>query len=445
MIESIKLKLKNNSAERSGIINMCLKPVSAILSLIYIPLLLVYLGDEKYGLWATLLSIITWVNYFDVGIGNGLRNLLTKELSLDEKIEAQKTVSTGYIVLSCIAIALYICLLIMVFVINWKSVFSTDIDMRPALWVSFSFICFNFILALSNSVLYALQLSERVSLRNCIVQALNIIGLLLIREITSENLIAIAVLFGATSSIVYISNTLQILRKLPFLKPRIKHFDKLKIKMICNTGVKFFVIQIMCLLLFSVDNILITHLYGAQNATPFSIADKVFQTVYSFLAAFLVPYWSRTTQAMSHNDVGWIKNSIKKTSALCALFTIGYFLVFLIFKPVVTIWLQKELQYPDGLTLIMFVFYSLYSILAVECQFINGTGKINTQLAMYIFIGIANIPLSIFLAVYADMGIFGIRLATTILVFIAIIILGVNLIHIIKDLEKKNKNMELQK
>ena len=60
---------------------MMLKPVSMILSLMYTPILLNYLGNEKYGLWATLLSVINWVNYFDVGIGNGLRNLLAKELS----------------------------------------------------------------------------------------------------------------------------------------------------------------------------------------------------------------------------------------------------------------------------------------------------------------------------------------------------------------------------
>ncbi|MFR1517247.1 MAG: lipopolysaccharide biosynthesis protein [Clostridia bacterium] len=443
-----KLNGKIKDTEKSAIINMCLKPVSTVLSLIYTPLLLSYLGTEKYGLWATLLSIISWVNYFDVGIGNGLRNLLSKKLSEEKEREAQSAVSTAYIVLSIISCIILLILILLTFTLDWNNIFSTNIDMRPALWISFVFICINFILALSNTILYALQMAERVSIRNCFVQLANILGLLLIRSVTRENLVAMAILFGATSTVVYIGNTIQIIRKKPFLRPRARYFDKTKIKMICNTGIKFFVIQIMCLMLFTVDNLLITHYLGSAAATPFSIANKVFYTAYTFLAAFLVPYWSRTTVALARREISWVKKSIKKVSLLCCLFVIGYFILFLFFKPLVQIWLQKNLLYPKGLILVMFIFYTLYSVLAVECQFINGSGKINIQLIIYLIIGIANIPLSIYLGVYKNLGVVGIRLATTILVLAADIVLGLNLKNIIKRLEKESgleKNNKLYK
>ena len=80
------LRTKIGSTEKSALINMGFKPISAIVSLVYTPMLLSYLGDEKYGLWATVLSIITWINFFDVGIGNGLRNLLAKILAEDDPV-----------------------------------------------------------------------------------------------------------------------------------------------------------------------------------------------------------------------------------------------------------------------------------------------------------------------------------------------------------------------
>ena len=43
---------------RSSFINLLLKPVNLILTLVYTPLLLSYLGDTRYGLWAIILSII---------------------------------------------------------------------------------------------------------------------------------------------------------------------------------------------------------------------------------------------------------------------------------------------------------------------------------------------------------------------------------------------------
>ena len=108
MVVMERIRKKISGTEKSGFINMLIKPISMVISLIYTPMLLAFLGDEKYGLWATLLSIINWINYFDVGIGNGLRNLLSKEIASKDYDEAQKSVSTAYIVLSGISLVVLI-------------------------------------------------------------------------------------------------------------------------------------------------------------------------------------------------------------------------------------------------------------------------------------------------------------------------------------------------
>ena len=46
------------------------------------------------------------------------------------------------------------------------------------------------------------------------------------------------------------------------------------------------------------------------------------------------------------------------------------------------------------LLFVMAFFYILYSILGIECQFINGSGKINVQMIVYIFVAILNVPFS---------------------------------------------------
>ena len=57
---------------------------SACLSLISAPLLLKCLGDEKYGAYATMLSVISWIYYCDLGIGNGLRNKLAESIGFGD-------------------------------------------------------------------------------------------------------------------------------------------------------------------------------------------------------------------------------------------------------------------------------------------------------------------------------------------------------------------------
>ena len=431
---------KTDKAQKSGIINMLLKPISMLLSLIYTPMLLNYLGDEKYGLWVTVLSIINWVNYFDVGIGNGMRHLLARELVDDERDKAARTVSTSYIVLSMISMGLLVCLLIITAAANWGKVFTTDVEMRPTLAISFAFICVNFVLSLNTTILYALQLSERVAINNCLVQCINVVGLLLIRRHSKENLVYIAVLFGTSTMIVHTFNTIRIFKRYGFLVPKRKNFQRSEIKGITGIGMKFFVIQVMCLMMFTVDNLLISHFWGASEVTPFSITNKVFNTAYTVLAAFLVPFWSGSTVAFDKKDVKWIKTSLRNASVMCGLFIAGYLILAFVFRPLVNLWMGKQLGIHTSLILVMAIYYSLYSILGVECQFINGSGKINLQLVLYVFAGVMNIPLSFFIGVYCQLGPMGIRLATGILVLIMVILLGFNLRNIITNTEKMEEN-----
>ena len=117
---------KMDSTDKSGVKNMILKPISMAISLVYTPLLLSYLGDEKYGLWATIMSIISWINYCDVGIGHGLRNLLTKELTDKQYDKARKSVSTAYILLTAISVVLLIVALASMAFVDWKQLMNTE-------------------------------------------------------------------------------------------------------------------------------------------------------------------------------------------------------------------------------------------------------------------------------------------------------------------------------
>ena len=426
---------KVDSTERSAFISMLLKPINMVLGLVYTPLLLSYLGTELYGLWATILSVISWINYFDVGIGHGLRNVLATELAISSN-KIRKIVSTAYVLLTLISGVILAILIPLTFNLNLGNLFSTDIDMRIPLLISFIFICVNFVLALSNSILYAMQKAEMVSLRNIYVQLINIFGILLLKRFTTGNLIYVSVLFGLSTMLIYIYNTYKICSSDKNLMPSYRQFDKKYIVSVCNVGIKFFIIQLMCLLMFTLENMLITHYYGPEQVTPYSIVDKIFSTAYSVWAAFLIPYWSVTTTAVAENNIKWIKESLKKVSKIFTLFFFGYLLLALIFKPLVALWLHQELIFQPGIIALMCIYYILYSILAIECQFINGTGRINTQLILYLILGLISIPFSIFLGVYIGLGPFGIKLATTILVFVEDIILAFDLARIIKELSQ---------
>lgn len=417
-------------------INLLIKPISLVLTLAYIPILLNYLGNEKYGLWTTILSVISWINYFDAGIGQGLRNVLTRDLAAQNLKHAQRAVSTAYIVISVIAAGIFAGLLLLTFTLNWNRVFSTAVNLRATLLITFGFICLNFVLSLANTLLYALQSAEGVSVRGCFVQMINIAGLLVLGTFSAGSLIGMAVLFGASSLVVNLAAAVHIIKKHPYLRPRNRMFSKGCVSEICNTGMRFFVIQLMGLLMFTVDDVIITHFWGAEAVTPFSLVNRVFSTGYSVFAAFLVPYWSGTTAAAARGDGPWIRRSLKKITALWAVFASGCIAAAAVFKPVMLIWLGRNLDYQDGIVPLMCVFYMLYAVLGVECYFINGSGYITVQMIVYLIVGFLNVPLSILFGVGYGLETVGVRLATAVLLVFADIVLGFNLGSILRRIER---------
>lgn len=57
-----------------------------LISLILVPMTLGYLNETEYGIWLTLSSIVTWINFFDIGLGNGLRNQISRSRHKNNKI-----------------------------------------------------------------------------------------------------------------------------------------------------------------------------------------------------------------------------------------------------------------------------------------------------------------------------------------------------------------------
>lgn len=428
-----------DSTGRSMAINTMLRPLSMVLSFIYTPLLLRFLGDEKYGIWTTLLSVINWINYCDIGIGHGLRNLLTKELTEHQKEEAKKSVSTAYIVLTIIAAFVWILLVASVYFLNWNDLLGTNLPIDATLYITFTFICINFVLALCNTVFYALQMSERVSIRNIMVQILNIIGVVLLGYFGRGNLPDMAILFGGTTCIIYLLNTISIYKKNKYLCPELSAFDKKKVSQICSIGIKFFVIQIAGIFLYSVDNILISKYFGAEAVTPFNTVYKVYNTAASIYLALIVPIWSRTTVAVTRGDSVWIKKTVKKLNKLLIPFFVGFVVLIFVYKPLASSWLGRDLDYQKGIIFINAAYFTVYLVGSLYAYVLNGIGSVNYQLILNVAEAVINIPLSIYFAVNCGMGVFGIKLATTILVTISAVTLPINLRIVLKKMDRVSK------
>ena len=92
----LNLKSKTNKSLLINIFSSYLvKGLGVLCSLISMPLFLKYFNDQMIlGVWFTMLSVLNWILVFDMGIGNGLRNHLTKALAKKDFQSAKQLVSS---------------------------------------------------------------------------------------------------------------------------------------------------------------------------------------------------------------------------------------------------------------------------------------------------------------------------------------------------------------
>jgi O-antigen/teichoic acid export membrane protein len=98
-----------------------LRVATTSISLVTVPLVLAYLGKERYGLWNTITTVVAWVALFDLGLSNGLVNCLSRAYGRDDHDEASRYFTTALAAMAGLAIVLGVGLILVVPRVSWSA------------------------------------------------------------------------------------------------------------------------------------------------------------------------------------------------------------------------------------------------------------------------------------------------------------------------------------
>ncbi|MBC7571851.1 MAG: hypothetical protein H7319_19285, partial [Spirosoma sp.] len=97
------------------------------LSFLSVSISLAYLGNQAYGIWVTLSSLLVWVNFFDFGLANSLQSQLAQAVATNKLDYARVLVSTSYaVMLRYIVPVLFLTVIGIAFSMNWSAVLHTE-------------------------------------------------------------------------------------------------------------------------------------------------------------------------------------------------------------------------------------------------------------------------------------------------------------------------------
>jgi O-antigen/teichoic acid export membrane protein len=394
---SRSVRLKKNIG-----ISFIIKGLSILLGLIKVPILLSYLDSEKYGVWLTIASIIMWVQHFDLGLGHGLRNKFAESLAKNDTHKAIGLVSTAYFSMAGLMLVLLLILLPIVSILNWNEILNVStisgVELKKTVIIVLVMFVIRFVFQLITVVLKA---DQRPAISDMFLPIASFVSLFLIfivKFFVNDSLFWASTIMAVPPVLVLMIGNIYFFKKdYKTYSPSIRHYKSVYLKDIYSLGLKFFVAQVLSLIMFSSSNLILSKIVNPQEVTIYNIARTYFNLPLTFFMIILTPYWSAITEAFVKNDFEWIKTNMNKLKIIALLFTLGLILMLIFSKIAFKFWVGDKVLIPFYLSIAFTIYNIIVLFLSPYNFFLNGVGKLDLGLRVAIFKITAFLPLAILL------------------------------------------------
>ena len=413
---------------RNSAYSIVIRFAGILISLLLIPYTLDYLNPYEYGIWITLNSILTWINYFDIGLGNGLRNKLGQAIASKNLKLGKIYVSTTFALLFFIVLILCCGIIIINNYIDWNDILNTEtkIDgLNKLVNIVLICMCLSFILRTIGTIYLAYQRTWISSLLTFLGSLLSLFWIIYLKYNVEPSLMNVAIAYSFSPLIVYLlAYPITFYIQYKEIRPSLLHIRTQYIKELGGLGFKFFFLQIACLLIFATSNFLISNIFSPKEVTPYSIATRYFNVIAMVFMIIINPLWSAITDAYAKQDIKWINSNIMKMIRLWVLSSI-FLLFMVIISPIVyKIWIGSSVIIPLSLSFSIAIYNIIYLWTNIFSAYCNGVGHLKGALWSMSVAAIAFIPLCYVLSDFV--GIDGVAYSMAIVLLIPALVLFFN-------------------
>lgn len=429
-------------AKRNVLLMLLYKGGNILIGLLLVPMTINYVDSENYGIWLTLSSMVAWMNFFDIGLNNGLKNKLAEALAINDYTLGKKYVSTTYAILSLIFVPLMIILLFIVPFIDWPSLLNLSPQygqsLVAALCILVAYFCLNTIFSTINMVMMANQQPADASLRNLIQQAASLAVIWILTLTTQGSLVKLCIALCTVPLVIVLLFNFTLFRgKYHEVAPSLKAIDFHVAPDLMKLGVQFFIIQIAGVIQWQMANFLIIRYFGAVSVTEYNIAYKYLSVLYMVWSIMLTPIWAATTDALAKGEYVWIQHTISKFLKVFVLFIIFGFFMVAISPWIYDIWIGDKVTIPLLLSAAVLIYNLTIMYGGIFISILNGCGILKVQ--MYACIISPFIYLSVFFLCTKSLniGIYSIIIASIIANFNGLLLAPIQCRHLLQNNKSK--------
>lgn len=386
-------------AKKNISVSFLCKGATMLINFMIVPITLGYIGKVEYGIWMTISAFIQWFTFFDIGLGNGLRNKLSEALAKNNIKEARVYISSAYFIIIGIAVSIFLIFLFSASFISWNKVLNTNLlpnrELFSIVVIVFFFFSIGFILNLLTSILHSLQRNALNDIINLIAQLLGLFLICFLVKTTHGSLYYLCLVYGSKTVIVMLFASIFLYSSsLKHIRPQRKFVNIKKAMPLIKLGLIFFYGQVLYLIVNQTSIILVAQFFGPEDVTVFSIALRYMSIFPMVFLMFLTPFLTAFTEAYTKNENDWIKSTIRRINQIWLLISLGTIIMVLIYKIIFKFWIGNQIDVPVSLIICLAISGIIGSWGATFSLFLNSIGKLRIQLYLLTLQSILLIPLS---------------------------------------------------
>ena len=225
------------------------KALNILISFLSVPLTVHYLGAERYGVWLTISSLLTWMSMTDFGLaGNALVNVLAEASGREDRAAAQHYTASAFWALTGVSALAGVISVASFRYIPWRAVFRVSAststhELQWACGLTLVFFVLAFPLSIQNSIYSAYQDGFLANAWGIGANIFSLAALIVVSQ-THGGLPQLVLALSGTRALVSIANCFFLFRRYHWLTPTPSAVRWQCVKRLFSLGSKYLVTQL---------------------------------------------------------------------------------------------------------------------------------------------------------------------------------------------------------
>jgi O-antigen/teichoic acid export membrane protein len=344
------------------------KALTIVISFVSVPLTVHYLGAERYGVWLTIGSLLTWMSMTDFGIaGNALVNLLSEAHGKEDQRLAGQHAASAFWTLVGLSLCIGAIFFFTFRLIPWQTVFHVSsavpaAELDRACAYSLIFFVVSFPLSMVSSVYGAYQDGFMSNVWNIVGSALALVSLIVVAQMKGGLPQLVLAISGTRAAVGFANVYFMFFRKYPWLKPLPSAVRWSSIKRLLSLGGNYMITQLAGLGIYQSQPMIITQMLGPSYVVIFVVAQKIVTLPNDLVFMATAPFISAYGEAKARGDWKWIQGAFRNSMIASLAFGVPVTIaIALVAKPLIRIWAGKA-AVPNAQLILWLSVYTLICV-----------------------------------------------------------------------------------